>query len=768
MAFDYTSGNLIGPSLCMMQRRNAADRSPPYIHCNEEIIVNRIKNTLVSTADCSSGPVTISLSFDGTKLPRVLSLNYTYNAIVGGAYPNHWISVDGKDEEWITAKLGSDSDIVRANEVKLAVVSVQRTKLSRPCFFTLLGQPQTINMSSTFNDAVTKLVINASKETKMFDLASVCTDGVGCDNKWILEQLYNFLCGKSRYVGSVDTNHNSKNARYQVFGASSAVWIGTTIIDPELLHLAGVAHDLWQVKDFASDLLILKLASADTVEKLCSLVDEDQGCIGVICATLYFMRARLCSVNSKSVCYRDRLILMWSSMLWTTSLGYKSTYKTNQATMLANRRNIATEAIAFVFLFVREDIVNPRRCTSEPCEHTFGGWRTDRCEATLEETIWIEEKRQRKVNAIYDGGLSVSRDPKKSGYQATWANFVTSDRDSNKKSTDKMGGVAPVAFNGDNLVDSLWSHVKPIINECSNCMNVLFDKLGVDASEKSPFLRQFDSPRELASVYKDYVFKEGNEGNLYENEEDECYSTATQDMNGNGDIDDQMNRIKEFLDVTIGDTKDGGDKRNNDDTPAPDIAIATNHVDDAAEYESPSGSDIVSGWKTVIESSLEELAINCRNGMRMLSTKSKGSVNNETKRKSLMGRWLTTKKKSSADDSNCDQKFLERNVHVTLEMTERFGGKVQTSIEHYRILAVNTKSYNKWLLCDIGKHSWEKTIVRGKCRVLLHMIKFDQIMGKWQDCDVPKRIKWQKNESYFVLADASDIDDVIEKLEANG
>ncbi len=41
-------------------------------------------------------------------------------------------------------------------------------------------------------------------------------------------------------------------------------------------------------------------------------------------------------------------------------------------------------------------------------------------------------------------------------------------------------------------------------------------------------------------------------------------------------------------------------------------------------------------------------------------------------------------------------------------------------------------------------------------------------MGKWQDCDVPKRIKWQKNESYFVLADASDIDDVIEKLEANG
>ena len=174
--------------------------------------------------------------------------------------------------------------------------------------------------------------------------------------------------------------------------------------------------------------------------------------------------------------------------------------------MLANRHNIATEAIAFIFVCVREDIVNPCQCTSEPCEHTFGGWRTDRCEATLEETIWIEEKRQRKVNAIYDGGLSVSRDPKKSGYQATWANFVTSDRDSNKKSTDKMGGVAPVAFNGDNLVDSLWSHVKPIINECSNYMKMLFVGLCVDASKKSLFLRQFDSPRELASVYKDLSF----------------------------------------------------------------------------------------------------------------------------------------------------------------------------------------------------------------------------------------------------------------------
>ena len=86
---------------------------------------------------------------------------------------------------------------------------------------------------------------------------------------------------------------------------------------------------------------------------------------------------------------------------------------------------------------------------------------------------------------------------------------------------------------------------------------------------------------------------------------------STQDINGNGDTDGQMNRIKEFVYVTIGDTKErGGNKRKNDVTPSPDIAIATNDVDDAAAYESPPGSDIVSGWKTVIESSLEGSAIN--------------------------------------------------------------------------------------------------------------------------------------------------------------
>jgi hypothetical protein len=102
---------------------------------------------------------------------------------------------------------------------------------------------------------------------------------------------------------------------------------------------------------------------------------------------------------------------MWSSTIWITSFGYKSTLGTNQANMLANRRNIVTEAIAFIFLFIHAVMIQPRYATSEPCEHTFGGWRCQKREASVMECIELEGKRSRKVNAIYESKLAVSRDP---------------------------------------------------------------------------------------------------------------------------------------------------------------------------------------------------------------------------------------------------------------------------------------------------------------------------------------------------------------------
>ena len=61
---------------------------------------------------------------------------------------------------------------------------------------------------------------------------SVSADGVGCDAKFIHNQLILFLKGKGNHVGLVDTNHNYKNLCYQVIGGSSVLIMGDYLIDP--------------------------------------------------------------------------------------------------------------------------------------------------------------------------------------------------------------------------------------------------------------------------------------------------------------------------------------------------------------------------------------------------------------------------------------------------------------------------------------------------------------------------------------------------------
>ena len=156
---------------------------------------------------------------------------------------------------------------------------------------------------------------------------------------------------------------------------------------------------------------MLKWTSYETIEKLCLLQNEDSRSVAVLCASLYVIRFCLYLVNCKQLGFHERVAFMWLSTIWITSLGYSSTFGTNMMTMLANRGNIVTEAVAFIFLMVQEDVVNPHYCTTEPCEHSFAGWRCERCEATVEECISIEDKRSHKVNAIYGGKLAAHRDP---------------------------------------------------------------------------------------------------------------------------------------------------------------------------------------------------------------------------------------------------------------------------------------------------------------------------------------------------------------------
>eukprot|EP00957_Ditylum_brightwellii_P043846 3324403-Ditylum_brightwellii.AAC.1 len=135
--------------------------------------------------------------------------------------------------------------------------------------------------------------------------------------------------------------------------------MGDYVLDPVLLSLTGVAEELWSIKDWASDLVVLRLQSVETVAKLVMLFNEDVGSVSTLCVTLYFMRLKLFAVNTKKAYYRDFISFLWVSMIWLTSFESKSPLGTNQSNMAINCCNLITETIGLVFAMARDNILKP-------------------------------------------------------------------------------------------------------------------------------------------------------------------------------------------------------------------------------------------------------------------------------------------------------------------------------------------------------------------------------------------------------------------------
>ena len=180
-AFSLVSANMLGPSLRAVQRRNAMNKQEVFIICDEANVQARLAAALEKYNDPLKKMI-ISLGFDGTKAPRTLSVSTRHKAILGGAAPNHMISLDRLTEEEVKAKLSPKSDIIKADEMKLTVVTLQNPGRGKPPFFVLVGQPQTINESSNFNDQVMKACVILSYTDKRLDVISVAAGGVGYDN----------------------------------------------------------------------------------------------------------------------------------------------------------------------------------------------------------------------------------------------------------------------------------------------------------------------------------------------------------------------------------------------------------------------------------------------------------------------------------------------------------------------------------------------------------------------------------------------------------
>ena len=79
-----------------------------------------------------------------------------------------------------------------------------------------------------------------------------------------------------------------KNSRYQLaLGGNISKTIGRALINIGLIPKTNTSQEVWQVKDFASDRLVLRLASALTVTSVLSIPEADLLGSNALCVLLF-------------------------------------------------------------------------------------------------------------------------------------------------------------------------------------------------------------------------------------------------------------------------------------------------------------------------------------------------------------------------------------------------------------------------------------------------------------------------------------------------
>ena len=742
-SFEYVSGNLCGVSLRHVKRVISSKRGPPFMNMSTNEIVALVKSQIAlvrKNSGNSTRRVVFSLGIDATVLVKAWQYSKSLEAIIGGASPNHCIDVNGLTPEEVLKLLEECVDGRHgaiADEVKVAVLSYQNTPANMCPYFVLVGLPQTLNQSNDFGEMVINSCNTAVLEDGNSAIINESTDGVSCEVEWNKKLTLDYLDGKKNYISLPDTNHNVKNSRYQLIGGSSAATIGSFVFDPWLLKEAGVAKELIRVEDYASDVCVLRLASASTVKKIIDLDSKDTGNVSVTILSLMFMRMRSYAVNSRTATWDERATMSYAALLWFTS------FHTSGSTMMANKRNMILETVGVLFLVTRSDVSQPRRCTSESNEHTYGCWRQILREFNMEQLIRIVCKNKIRNDAIFESNLVTSRSRNTfKGYQQSFPEFIESLKKASASLNDCECGPVEIDLTMP-AANQLWEEVDGIMKATNAWMKPFLAKYGVEEGNGlSPFAVDIDSTSDLRKIIGDF------------------FKTPKKDLRDNyltvsilNDIDDDgTNFCETEKEATV--------------PPAiiayhaEDISKSFQHLDaihceDDASCDDDNGNEDIIRDTTLVE--LSTLAVeqqfadgDVSNGaflefkkmlmcddtnvgpyclrvieLLQLGKIEKGSSKSDAKSKSLKQRWFTAKGKKGVGQHNSKndidpigEVWIERDSLITMKCKR---GKGNETIEYYRVLAVFTKYYNKWFVAtDESRFIWNKD--SKKVRILARMM----------------------------------------------
>ena len=544
----------------------------------------------------------------------------------------------------------------------------------------------------------------------------MAADGVSVEERWIITNLVLFLNGKAHFVALVDTNHNCKNFRYQFMGYSCVLIMGNHPVDTGLFVLAGIPQELWRVKDWASDLVVLRMASLQTVLKVAALSEsEDQGTVAVMCISLYFIRLKLFSINCKKLGFRERLVFSWCSMIWITSFSSKSRLGTNRNNSRINVRNMATEIIAMVFAVARNDVIAARFLTTESNEHVFAGYRNHVREPTVLQLNQIEERCSNRINAIFKSGLAVSR-KNGDGYNASFSSYVDVARSLSLPSGADAGPVNLLFGDADDaVVDQLWTVVGLIINSTVVRMRGLLNRFGVRSEDMSPFLRHLKSPYDLLSVYLTLVPRgiaggTGCDDAVDDDKVEADIAAATPVDSEDGDLTTLSEAIRLVM---------SGDANSTTNIEASEVEYAAGYSSDLSTagdndaFSVDPGTLAAAGtqfFRMVDCTTMQELINASVNGISLLHLKSndRGSTTDLQKYKTLQGRWFGSAERNKQEDKEDEDSggpdmIIKRGVHVKLEVSEGKGRLARTEIKDVVVTSNATKTYNRLYMCEKGK-----------------------------------------------------------------
>jgi len=725
-------------------------------------------------------PVAFALAIDATKVPQVVETSLGYKAIIGGEHPNHLIDVSGKDKDAIKLILEGKDPIIgkikAASEVKVTVMSFQHSPPGVPPTEIVAALPQSNNESNDFIVSMETAAMAASR-SGLARFTNFCVDGVSVEARHVMLAICLFLSEKANHLGSTDPNHNMKSWRYQVVagGGTEGNTVGKFMLDADHLRLSGVSTDLWRPKDFASDLLVLRLLSAKTIKALDESTDPlgstSSGDKGLLSLTLFFMRLQLYAVNGKQVPATHRALYLWCSMIFLTSISGAS---------VITKRNVVSETVAFIFLVLCSDMGNPRLATSEPGEHHFGQLRTLIREFTTLEFAQLVEKHIRRLNLMYKNFFRPTRDTRKFGYQATYDDFFKYTVDD---SAPMMEGTVKIDPHGDHVATQVWPTVQKLISYSSELMTPLLSTLGVTKDEMSPFCRGFASLKDLRDEFirycpRTFVYDdvEGT-GDLGEKDKSDSSKESSVD---NFTEDMMVERVKLFSRAMLETPSDVDDDEGGGVSVVEQEVLGEDEVDPiATEDDLPSPpvamgqsdhAELMSHFRSILSvSSPDDLSSNVLLAMSCIEggKAGAGAVSFARKAKSLVQRWLAKSVDTIAMSTGADllaannDIIIERNTILLLSIKIGRGASATNVACHFRVMEVYEKYYNKWFMSTVPVKKWKKEPKPYKVKV--RMLKKNAV-NEYCDVDLVGDITYGTKDICKIVDDST-IVNVVGKLD---